>query len=503
MTGLTLYRHQRAGSNFLRLAGSALCADEMGVGKTPQMISVLESDRLYPALIVAPSSVKYVWEKELGRWAPNRRVTVAGSGAKEAEAAINDVASGAADVAVLNYEALKSVSKLAAFGSLRLETCSNCDPTSTKKPAQCQREDKAANLIRWAAVVLDEAHRIKDAKAQQTRAAWAIGNNADRRFALTGSPIESSLEDIWALMHFVDPQTFPSKWPFLERYAAMVPNHFSGGMDIVGVNEDRRGELNSFFLPRFLRRTKEQVLRDLPPKVFIRREVVLSGKQKKSYDSMEKEMIAQINGGTLVAENSLTASLRLRQLASAYGEVTSSLDWKSTDPDKMMDTVDQQVRLSEPSSKLDELEVVLEELGPERQVVLFAESRMLIEMAATRLPEGSFGMVTGAVKPEDRAIAVGAFQEGKLKYMLVTTSAGGEGITLTAADTAIFLQRPLSAIKYKQSLDRLHRIGQTGQSVTYIDLVAVGTIEEKTIDALDRKFQSLQDVVQDQVPVPA
>jgi SNF2 family DNA or RNA helicase len=496
---LALRKYQRAGVGFLSLAGSALLADDCGLGKTAQTIATLEKNRLYPALIVAPNGVKSVWELEFAKWAPNRRVAVAGSGAKEAEAAINDVASGAADVAVLNWESLKSVSKLAAFGSLRLETCSNCDPTSRKKPSQCQKENKAANLIHWAAVVADEAHRAKDPKAQQTRALWAIGDNSDRRYALTGTPIEHDLGDLWAIMRYVDPPTFPSKWPFLERYAEMVPDHFSGGMKIVGINEKRRPEFNSFFLPRFLRRTKEQVLRDLPPKVYVRRDVTLSGKQLKAYQQLEKEMIAQIDGGTLVAENSLVASLRLRQLASAYGEVTSTIDWKSSDPNKMMDSVEQQVRLAEPSSKLDEMVAALAELG-DRQVVIFAESRQLIELAATRLPEGSYGSVTGAVTAEDRAESVAKFQAGQLQYMLVTTAAGGEGITLTAADTAIFLQRPLSAIKNKQAEDRLHRLGQTGQSVTYIDLVAVGTVEEKLFEALERKWQKFQDVVQDQVP---
>lgn len=500
-----LRKYQRAGVNFLGLAGSALCADDCGLGKTAQMIATLEKNKLYPAMIVCPNAVKHVWEMEFEKLAPNRRIAVAGSGAREAENSINDVASGAADVAVVNWEALKSISRLAAFGSLRLETCSNCDPTSTKRPSQCQKEAKVANLVRWAAVVADEAHRAKDPKAIQTRALWAIGDNSDRRYALTGTPIESDLGDLWSILRFVDPSTFPSKWPFLERYAAMIPNHYSGGMQVVGVNEDRREELNSFFLPRFIRRTKDQVLRDLPPKVYVRRDVVLSGKQKKAYDSMEKEMIAQINGGSLVAENSLVASLRLRQLASAYGEVESTINWKSADPDAMMDTVDQQVRLSEPSSKLDELEAALAELGS-RQVVIFAESRQLIELAARRLPEGSYGMVTGAVSPEDRGAAVAEFQKGRLQHMLVTTSAGGEGITLTAADTAIFLQRPLSAIKNKQAEDRLHRLGQTGQSVTYIDLVAVGTVEEKLFEALERKWQRFQDVVRDEIPsqgVPA
>jgi SNF2 family DNA or RNA helicase len=501
-TPFELYPYQRAGANFLSLAGSALMADDCGLGKTAQTITALERTSAYPAMIVCPSSVKAVWAREFGVWAPGRSVSVAGSGSKEAEAAINDVASVASDVAVIGWEALKSVSKLAAFGSLRLETCSNCDPTSRKRPAQCHRENKVANLIHWAAVVADEAHRAKDPKSQQTRALWAVGDNSDRRIALTGTPIQDSLEDLWSIMRFVDPQTFTSKWPFLDRYAVSVPNHYSGGVQIVGVNEESRAELNQFFLPRFIRRTKAQVLRDLPPKVYERRDVVLGAKQRKAYKQLETEMLAQITGGTMVADNVLVASLRLRQLASSYGEVTSSVNWKTDDPDAMMDSVDQQVTLTEPSSKLDELEATLAELGPERKVAIYAESEQLIRLAAARLPEGSFGMITGAIPVPDRNKAVEDFQAGRLRYMLFN-SAGGEGITLTASDTMIFLQRPWSAIKNRQAEDRLHRIGQAGQSVTYIDLVAVDTVEERVFEALERKSRALQDVVQDKEPADA
>jgi SNF2 family DNA or RNA helicase len=500
-----LYPHQRAGVRFLRVAGSALLADEMGTGKTVQVIATLESEDLYPALIVCPNSVKSVWESEFERWAPLRHVVTAGAGTAAAEEAATDVANGAADVLIINWEALKNVSRLAPFGSIRLESCSNCDPTSRKKPSQCQREDKILNLIRWAAVVADEAHRAKDPKSQQTRALWAVGDRAEHRFALTGTPIANSPEDLWSVMRFVAPDEYPAKWAWIERYAQTVPNVFSGGVEVIGLRSDRREELDRYFLPRFLRRTKAEVLSDLPPKVYVRRDVFLSGKQKKAYDQMEREMIAAVEGGSLVATNGLTAALRLRQLASAYGEVISVTDWAGLsldDPEQLHDAVDKQVRLSEPSSKLDVLEEVLDELG-EQQAVIFAESRQLIELAAARLEArgAQFGLITGAVGAEERATTVARFQEGDLQYILATVAAGGEGITLTAASTAIFLQRPWSAVLNAQAEDRLHRIGQKAASVTYIDLVTKDTIEESVFEALRVKAQRLQDVVRDEVRV--
>lgn len=503
-----LYPFQRAGVQFLHVAESALLADEMGTGKTIQTIAALEADRLYPALVVCPNTVKLNWEREFAKWAPARRVTVAESGTKAAEESATDVANGIADVLIINWEAIKNLSRLAPFGSIRLETCSNCDPNSRKRPAQCQREDKILNLVRWSAVVADEAHRAKDPKSLQTRALWAIGDKADHRFALTGTPIANSPEDLWSVMRFVAPNEYPSKWTWIERYAQTTPNIFSGGVEVIGLRDDRRAELDSFFLPRFRRMTKAQVLPDLPPKTYVRRDVALSGKQKKAYEQLEKEMLAQVDGGTLVAENALVAMLRLRQLASAYGEVVSTVAWEGMnldDQERLSEVLDTQVRLSEPSSKLDALEEVLDELG-ERQAVIFAESRQLIELTAARLDlrSDTYGKIAGGVSPEDRENYLTQFRNGELQFMLVVVSAGGEGVDgLQVADVAIFLQRPWSAVMNRQAEDRLHRIGQNGQNVLYVDLVATDTVEERVFEALREKEKRLQNVVRDPEPVLA
>ena len=498
-----LYPYQKAGARFLKVAGSALVADEMGTGKTLQTIAAIEDEQAYPALVVCPNSVKRNWEREFGRYVPERRVAVAGQGTKAAEAAVEEVSSGYADVLVINWEAIKALSRLASFGSIRLEPCSNCDPNSRRKPSQCQREDKSLNLIRWAVVVADEVHRAKDPQSLQTRALWALGDRAERRIAMTGTPIANNAEDLWSVMRFVAPLEYPTKWTWLDRYAEQTPNIFSGGVDIGGLREDRREELDKYFLPRFIRRTKAQVLPDLPPKVYERRDVVLNTKQKKAYDQMEKEMLAGIDGGIITAENGLVAMLRLRQLACAYGEVTSSINWKTktgtSDPDELARIVDEQVRLSEPSSKLDELENVLDELG-DRQAVIFAESRQLIELAGARFEAQNrrFGYITGAVPQDKRQENLEAFRRGDLQYMLVVIAAGGEGVDgLQAADTCIFLQRPWSAVQNKQAEDRLHRMGQEGQSVTYIDIVTAGSVEEKVFEVLERKNERLQNVVRD------
>lgn len=497
---IPLYPYQQAGVRFLTTAQSALLGDEMGTGKTIQTIATLERERAFPALIVCPNTVKSVWEREFAQWAPNVRVRIAASGTAAATKAAKDVLDNGADALVINWEALRNLSRLAPFGSVRLQSCQSCDPTSTRKPTQCEREDKILNEVAWAAVIADEAHRAVDPKAKQTRALWAVGDKADHRFALTGTPVVNSPEDMWSIMRFVAPDEYPAKWAWIDRYAKTVPNVFSGGVDVIGLREDRREELDKFFLPRFIRRTKAQVLPDLPPKTYERRDITLTGKQKKAYDQMAGAMIAAIDGGILVSSSVLTNALRLRQLASAYGELVSGKAETMTFDDigKVFEDEAAHVRLTEPSSKLDALEEVLEEIGTERQVVVFADSRQLIDLAFARLSDKmTCGLITGPVASEERAIAVENFQAGRSRVMLATVGAGGEGITLTAADTAIYLQRPWSSVLNAQSEDRLHRIGQGAQNVTYVDLVAVDTIEEKVFDTLRDKKAKLEDVVQD------
>jgi SNF2 family DNA or RNA helicase len=232
-----------------------------------------------------------------------------------------------------------------------------------------------------------------------------------------------------------------------------------------------------------LRRTKAEVLPQLPTVVNERRYVTLTAKERKAYEEMAENLVTELeNGDELVGWNPLTKLTRLLQLASA--SVT---------------TEGEDFILCEPSSKLDELMVTLEELGPNRQVVIAARSRQLIELAEARLQKAgiSYGSIHGKIDTEARARYVDEFQAGRLRCMLLTVAAGGEGITLTAADTLIFLQRPYSMVENKQTLARIDRIGQEAERVTIIDLVTEDTAEEEVFEALATKSERLEEVVKD------
>lgn len=467
----SLYPFQRAGVDFLVRAGHSLIADEMGLGKTVQAIASLEvvGDAAYPAVIVCPNSMKVPWSEAFAKWAPSRTAVILTGGVAARRKQLALVESGEADVAIVNWEQLKLHSRLAHYGSTTL--------------SEAEKTPKELNVIPFRSVLADEAHRGKDPKSKQTRALWALGEGAavERRIALTGTPIEKSPADLWAIMHFVCPEEYPAKTRFVDRYALSEYDVY-GFMKITGVRPETRDELFRILDPRMIRRTKRAVLPQLPEKTYSTRLVELGTKQKKAYDQMRKEMIAELDGGLIMASNTLTKATRLVQFASAYGEIV--------DGDKL--------RLSAPSCKVEILEELVEELG-DQQAVVFAVSRQLIELAAARMSQLGVrnGQVSGAVGEADRAANIAAFQAGQLQLLFVTLGAGGEGLTLTAAQTAIFLQRAWSNTQNLQAEDRVHRIGQEGR-VHIIDVVAQGTIEERVAEVRAEKGERVEEIARDE-----
>lgn len=461
---------QRAGASFLATAKHALLADEMGLGKTVQTIAALEAlgNDAYPALIVCPNSMKISWKGEFNKWAPGRDVVVIDGGAAGRRKLIDQVAAGTADVAIINYESLRSHTRLETYGSTTL--------------SEDERTPKELNAIPWKTVVADEVHRAKDPRAKQTRALWYVGRAAQQRFALTGTPIANSPEDIWTLMRFVSPPEFPAKTRFIERYALESFNVY-GYREVVGIKGEMRDELFKIVDPRFIRRTKEAVLPQLPAKRYSTRYVELGTKQRKVYDSLRKEMVAELDGGTLLAANPLVQTGRLMQFASAHGEIR-----------------DNELLLTAPSCKVEALAEIAAELGSQRALV-FAESRQLIELGAARLVKEGYrvGQITGAIAPIDRARAVEDFNAGKLDVVLLTLAAGGVGLSFPGCSIGIFLQRSWSMVNNLQAEDRIHGIGRGSETVAteIIDVIALDTVEHKVHAVRATKGDQLEELCRD------
>lgn len=448
--------------------GLVILADDMGTGKTPQSIAMLERLDAYPALIVTPKTVKGTWVREFEHWAPHRSViNVTGSASKRRKLLAEE-----ADVHVVHWDILKEHSRLAPYGSVRL----------TEK----DKTPKELNAMRFAAVIADEAHRAKDPKAQRTRALWAVahGSSPDGvRIALTGTPVANNPSDFWSLLHFINPVEWPSRTKFIDRYCVTAWNAF-GGVDVIGIKPDVREEFFGIVDRYFLRRTKEMVLKHLPPIVRHRLDIEMAPKQARAYKGMAEGMLAKLDSGTIVATDSLTQRLRKEQLASAYLEVEG-----------------EEVRLCEPSSKLDALiDLLQNDIPQDESVVVFAKSRQLIDLADARLAKAGIthGRITGSETDGERDWAIRNFQAGSFRVVLCTYAAASEGITLTRGNHLVRLQRTDNAVEDKQAHDRVHRIGSEIHDVINVwDFVGIDTVDVDVIENLDGKGAIAQQITRD------
>lgn len=484
-----LYPFQRAGVQFLAYARKALLCDEMGTGKTVQTIRTLaelqkRGENPFPAVVVAPNNMVITWRKEFERWWPGVKVNVVKGSMKKRQELIADPA----HVYVINFEGLRSHTRLAPYGSVRLKRCVVCEPTlpDTKSNQQksCEHCKKEMNKRVWKTVIVDEAHRMKDPKAKQTRAVWALRTDGTEFvYTLTGTPIANAPHDLWSSLHLAAPREFPSRSRYMDRYCQAAYNPWAQGAQIIGLQEGTKPEFFDIVDPRMRRMPKEAVLPFLPNKTYSQRYIEMTPKQAKAYAQMEAGLVSQIDAGVVVATNPLVQLTRMSQFASAFADLDE----------------EGQVTLAAPSNKVDAMLEVLEELDGE-SLVVFAQSRQLIGLAehALKMRRIDFSLIVGGQNADEREKSKEDFQAGRVKVILCTIAAGGIGITLTKAHTALFLQRSWSMVENSQAEDRIHRIGaEVHDKVTIIDLVSIGTIEERQRIVLGQKLDRLEEVMRD------
>jgi SNF2 family DNA or RNA helicase len=487
-----LFPHQKAGVAFLSTARRALLADEPGLGKTAQAIRALKKlqengEEVFPALIVCPNTLKKNWKREFAKWWPGVNVQVIKGSTTVRRKQFEEPA----DVFVINWESLRTHSRLASYGSVALAHCRACGGQDEKiSENRCEVHPRELNKIDFKAVVADEIHRSKEPKSKQTRALWAATGTADIRFALTGTPIANNVLDMWAILHWLSPEEWPSKTRWIDRMINTMLNAF-GGMMVLGVKPHMENEFYAAINPRMRRMLKAKVLPWLPEMMFERRDVEMTTKQKKAYDQMRDLMIAELEGGdALTAPSPLTQTIRLLQFASSYAEM--SVD-ETTGETKAV--------LASPSCKVDALMDDIEngDFGND-SVAVCAVSRQLIELLSAELTKAKIehGLITGAQTEDERQQAIDDFQSGRIKWILFTAQAGGVGVTLTAARRLVMLQRPWSLVDHKQALDRVHRIGsEIHDSIIISDYVTEGTIEERVIQVLETKADNFEQIVRD------
>jgi SNF2 family DNA or RNA helicase len=476
--------YQEVAAMWLPVAKCAILADEMRVGKTPEscQAGMLLGELALPALVVAPNSVKFQWEEAIHDWWPDARPVIIRGAAGQRRKAIDELTDGRADIGIINWEALRLHSRVSGYASVvALARCEQHGGDGSVPITRCEAHPRELNAIDWKLVIADEAHRAVHPRAKQTRALWAVAEDAEYRWALTGTPVLDSPEDLWALGRWIAPEDFPTKTAFLERYGLLGWNPF-GGLEVIGLRTDTKDELFSFVDPRFLRRTRKMVMQWLPEKIPVTRTVEMGAKQARAYKEMKEEMLTELDDGSQTfVTNSLAKLTRLRQFASAYARIDEEGN----------------LVLTSPSNKVEAMLEVAEELGG-KPAAVFAESKQLINLAGAALVKAGYtvGYVTGDVTDVDRDTFVQEFQRGDIQFLLVTLGAGGEGLTLDRADVAVFLQRSFSLAKNSQAEDRI--VGQTsGPGLEIIDIITVDSIEQRVLEVLADKAQITEEIVRD------
>jgi superfamily II DNA or RNA helicase len=419
---------------FLRSFGFGGClADDMGLGKTVQVLALLAGKRDGPALVVVPRSLIFNWKQEAARFSPELKVLDhTGAARDRTGAAFKDH-----DIVLTTYGTLRN--DVTAFTEFRFDTC-----------------------------ILDESQAAKNAETETAKAVRLV--NADHRLALSGTPVENHLGELWTLFDFLNPG-------MLGRAVIL-----SGGSTIRNPDTETREILAKALRPFILRRTKDQVAKDLPAKTEQTVYCDLEADQRKLYDELRdhyrRSLLARVDqvGLGRAKIQVLEALLRLRQAACHPGLI----DKKRTD---------------ESSAKLDILLPQLKEVAEEgHKALVFSQFTSLLSIVKKRLDADGVKYEYLDGRTRDRAARVERFQtDPDCKLFLVSLKAGGVGLNLTAAEYVFLLDPWWNPAVEAQAIDRSHRIGQTKPVFAY-RLIARGTVEEKVL-ALQKSKRELADAI--------
>jgi SNF2 family DNA or RNA helicase len=440
MAEMSLHKYQWQGVQFLMDNPRSILADEMGLGKTAEAIKAVAETHSDKVLIICPNSVKYVWRDEIAKWSGDPFDSIA-------------VYTGnALDMYddhkwyIMNYEAM------------RLER---------NKPLACER---------WDAVIIDEAHRIKNRKAAVTKSVKQVAG--DRVWLLTGTPILNTPDELWSLLNYLFPKTYTSYWRFVDTYMEVWDSPW--GKQLVGTRN--LDHLAREVADIMLRRTKKDVMEQLPEKVYLNVPVQLLGEQRRVYDQMREQFIAEL-GDTdiLVAPTVLAQLTRLKQIA--------------TDPSILTEGG---TEVLIPSAKVEVLKELLADIlaQPGKKVVIFSQWSRMCARLAEELKCYNPVVFTGNTKESARASVVEDFQTNPdTRVFIGTIGAAGVGITLTAADTVIFTDKVWTPAYMVQAEDRVYARMNDLHGATIVSLTAEDTIEQQIEKLLASKADIARTVI--------
>jgi SNF2 family DNA or RNA helicase len=354
----------------------------------------------------------------------------------------------------------------------------NVEALSTKKGKQFAEKFLSCHKTLMA---IDESTTIKNPGAIRTKTIIGLGKYVLYKRILTGSPVTKSPLDLYTQCWFLDPWLLDqqSYYSFRTKYALTRKINVNGRQIEIVVAYRNLGELSEKLKPFSHRVLKDDCL-DLPPKTFMKRTIQLTDEQKKVYDQMKKLALAELNGKMITTVNVITQLMRLHQITCGH--------FKSDDGETQ----------TLKSNRLDELMDVLSEM--EGKAVIWAHYRYDIEVIVEAIKKeyGDKSVVTyyGDTSTDDRQKAIKLIQDPKseVRFIVGTPQTGGYGITLTGASTMIYYSNGYDLEKRQQSEARIDRIGQE-KHMTYIDIIAEGTVDEKIVKALRTKVNIATEVM--------
>jgi SNF2 family DNA or RNA helicase len=438
---------------------------EMGTGKTKVLIDnmsmLYDKGKIDGALIIAPKGVVKTWyEQELPTHLPKHieNVTVLWQ----------------PNITKKQQEKLESLFEIETALHIIIM---NVEALSTDKGVKFASKFLNSHKVLMA---IDESTTIKTPTAKRTKNIIGLGKYAKYRRIMTGSPVTKNPLDLYSQCEFLDPWLldFTSYYAFRNRYAEMKTMHLRGRSIQVVSEFKNLGELSETVKTFSYRVLKEDCL-DLPPKNWIKRYITLTPEQKKVYDQMKKAAIAVLNGKVTSTMTVLTQLMRLHQITCGH----------FTADDGSVQTIN--------SNRIKELMNILEET--EGKAIIWANYQkditQIVESVEKEYGPGSVVDYYGLTAQEDRQDNIRQFQsDPKCRFLVGTPSTGGYGITLTAANTVIYYSNGYDLEKRLQSEDRAHRIGQK-KNVTYIDIIAEDTVDEKIVKALRDKINIASEVL--------
>lgn len=416
---------------------SGVLADDMGLGKTLEMISIiLDSEINKPVLIVCPKSLCYNWKNEFSKWAPNLEVVnIIGSIPER-------------DEKIANIDTNKKIIYITSYDSLR-------------------NDIELYENLSFSYLILDEAQYIKNHETQKAQSVKLI--DSKYRFVLTGTPIENTILDLWSIFDFILPNYLGSYNDFRSSYEQQV------------MDSDKKtvNRLVKKITPFILRRTKKDVIKDLPDKVETTVTAVMNNDQRKIYEAelqRAKGLIEKGDNKIVI----LSAITRLRQIC--------------VDPSLYIENY------SGTSSKLELLiETIENNIRENHRIIIFSQFTSVFENISNEFNKKNIKhfILTGKTSSKDRVELSEEFNKNEnIKVFLVSLKAGGTGLNLVGADIVIHLDPWWNVAAENQATDRAHRIGQK-RVVQVIKMICENTIEQKVIELQNKKAEIVKLIVSD------